>query len=156
MESCPPTVLAVTSAISAHCLRLIKWPVGKPHARTCPEFFSCSLMLDDLGETIHGARRLLHHVPGLFGRWQLWAPFPPTLLLRLSLSDSTLPTGHSKEHTYLSQTYVGGWQREHLGVDGQIWIPGTLLWSCVFGADVSRPLRPHLWKTESHASLTGT
>lgn len=53
--------------------------------------------------------------PDLFGRWQLWAPFPPTLILELGLRHSTLPAGHCEGHADLFQTDRGWRQKEHLG-----------------------------------------
>lgn len=57
------------------------------------------------------------HIPGSFGRWQLWARFPPPLIMELGLRDSTLPAGHCKGHADLFST-VGGWrQKLHPGLD---------------------------------------
>lgn len=48
---------------------------------------------------------LQYVIPMSFGRWQLWALFPSTLILQLGLCDSTLPQTFSK--------------KEHLGVGGR-------------------------------------
>lgn len=55
-------------------------------------------------------------IPDSFGRWQLWAPFPPPLIMALGLRDSTLPAGHCKGHADLFRT-DGGWrQKLHPGL----------------------------------------
>ena len=151
-ESLPPTVLAVTLTMSL----LVTLPSSLPE-------IDHDLLVNYIPELILNFSRVrwpwgnhsgshmcrLPHVPGSFGRWQLWALFPPPFILQLGLRDATLPAGHRKGRTDLFQTDRGWWQKEHLGVDRSGFRHVCSKW--VFPSLTGWP---HLWKGECKDSLT--
>lgn len=129
------TVLTVTLPVNS----LLEMNNGlcKLHAGLGVELYSCSLMLDDLGETIWGNTLIFTgYIPGSFGRWQLLALFPPhsqAWSQRLHVACWALQR--------TSWPFLNWWRvaSEIALGPGEICVLAALLWSCVCGRKVSKP-----------------
>lgn len=101
-ESLPPIVLAVALTMS-----LLEINHGLLVNYIAELIWNFSRVRRPWGNYSGSHMCRLPHIPGSFGRWQLWALFPSPLILQLGLRDATLPAGHCKGRTDLFQTDRG-------------------------------------------------